>query len=84
MALDGSSHFATSRKAEFAVELAGIVEANNVLRLIQEEILGPEKKPEEGIRFDDSLEVGDATGFRLHELDPRAFAFLAFLLELLR
>lgn len=83
MTLNGSSDFATSREAEFAIELAGIVEAKNVLRLLGEEILGLKKESEEGIGLEDALEVRNAIGFGLDELGSRTFVLLAFLPELL-
>lgn len=83
MALNRSSDFASSRETEFAIELTGIVEAKNVLRLLRKEILRFKKESEEGICFNDALEVRNAIRFGLDKLGSRAFLLLAFLPELL-
>ena len=83
MAFNRSSDFATSWKAKFAIELAGIIETKNMLRLLGEKILGFKKESEDGISLEDALEVRNAIRFGLDELGSRAIVFLAFLPEFL-
>lgn len=81
VALEGSGDFPAAREAEFSVELAGVVEAEDAVGLLGEEVSGFCEEPEVGIALDDVLEVGDEVGLGLDELRSRAFVFLALFFE---
>lgn len=59
VAEDGAGHLAAAREAELAVELAGVVEAEDVFGLGGEEGFGFGGESEVGVALDDALEVGD-------------------------
>ena len=83
MAEDRAGDFAAAREAELAVELAGVVEAEHVLRLGGEVLFGFGDEFEGGVAFDDSLEGRDEVGLGLDELGSGAGVFLALLSEAL-
>lgn len=81
VALEGAGDFSAAREAEFAVELAGVVEAEDAVGLLGEEVFGFGEESEVGVALDDVFEVGDEVGLGLDELGPRAFVLLAFFSE---
>lgn len=81
MAADEAGDLAAAREAELAVELAGVVEAEDVLRLGGEEELGARDEAEEGVAVEDALEFVDAVGLGLDRGGSRAGLGLAFFLE---
>jgi hypothetical protein len=62
VALDGAGDLAAAREAELAVELAGVVEAEDVFGLLGEKVLGLGDESQEGIALDDVLKVRNAIG----------------------
>ncbi|KAA8540337.1 hypothetical protein F0562_024744 [Nyssa sinensis] len=71
VALYRAEHFAAAGKAKLPVELAGIVEAEDVFGLLGEEIFGFGEEFE-GVALDDVFEVGEAAGFVLDEFGSGA------------
>ena len=59
VAEDGAGDLAAAREAELAVELAGVVEAEDVFGLGGKEGFGFGGESEVGVALDDALEVGD-------------------------
>lgn len=84
VALEGLGDFAAAGEAELAVELAGVVEAEDAVGLLGEIVLGLGEEPEMGVASDDAFEVGEEVGLGLHRLSSRAVLLLAALLELVR
>ncbi|PON50357.1 hypothetical protein TorRG33x02_314870 [Trema orientale] len=84
MALDEPCHLSSTGESELAVELSGIVEAENVVGLLGEELLGPDEESEEGVTLDDALQRWDSIGLGLDQLGSRAFLLLPLLPEFFR
>ncbi|KAK3423565.1 hypothetical protein EUGRSUZ_F00333 [Eucalyptus grandis] len=60
VALEGADDLASPGEAELAVELAGVVEAEDALRLPGEEGAAPGEEAEAGVAGDEGLEGGEA------------------------
>lgn len=56
VALDEAGDFAATREAEFAVEFAGVVKAEDVFRLGGEELFGARDEAEEGVAVENAFE----------------------------
>lgn len=80
VALDGAKDFPATGKAELSVELAGVVEAKDMVGLLGEEFFGSGEEPEVGIAFYNVFKVGDEVGFMLNKLGSWTVLFLVFLL----
>ena len=81
--LEEAHNLVAVREAQLAVELVGIVEAEDTLGLAGEVLLRPDHEPALGVVCEDALEGGDAIGLGLERLRPRALFLLALLLEIL-
>ena len=81
MAQEEAGDLAAAREPELAVELAGVVEAEDVLRLGGEELLRAGHEAEEGVAVENALELGDAVRFGLDRGGSRAGFGFAFFLE---
>ncbi|KAK1584251.1 hypothetical protein Q3G72_031241 [Acer saccharum] len=65
VALNGLEDFATGGEAEFAVELAGIVETKDALGLFGEELLGLSEESEGGVMGKDGFQARVSGGVGL-------------------
>ena len=83
VALEGLGDLAAAGEAEVAVELAGVVEAEDAVGLLGEVGLGFGEEAEVGVASDDAFEVGEEVGPGLHRLGSRAVVVLVALLEFL-
>ena len=81
--LEEAHNLVAVREAQLAVELVGIVEAEDTLGLAGEVLLRRDHEPALGVVCEDALEGGDAIGLGLERLRPRALFLLALLLEIL-
>lgn len=81
MPLEGSGDFAAAREAELAVELAGVVEAEDAVGLLGDVFFGFGEESEVGVASDDAFQVGDEVGLGLDELGARAVMVFAPLFE---
>lgn len=75
MALDGAEDLTATREAELAVELAGEVEGEDLVRLFEEEGFGLGEEMEMGVAFEDLLKMGDKLGLVLDQFGSRAVLF---------
>lgn len=82
VALEEAGDLAAAGESELSVELAGVIEAEDVLRLGGEELLGARDEAEEGVAVENALERGDAVGLGLDRGGSRAGLGLTFFLEL--
>jgi len=80
--LEETGDLAAARESELSVELAGVIEADDVLRLGGEELLGARNEAEEGVAVENALERGDAVGLSLNQGGSRAGLGLTLFLEL--
>lgn len=83
VALDRAGDFAAAGEAKLTVELASIIEAENLVGLVGEEVFGTGDESEEGIAFDNSLEGLDLLRPRLDEVGAGAFGLSLFFVSLL-
>lgn len=82
VSLEEAREFPAAGEAELAVELSGVVEAENAVGLLGEELLGAEEEAEGGVAVEDAFEGGDSVGLGLDKLGSGALLFLALLLQL--
>lgn len=82
MVLDEAGDLAAAGEAELAVELPGVVEAEDMLRLGGEELLRFGDEPEECVPVEDTFQFGDAVGLWLDRVGSGTVFGFVFFLEL--